>query len=251
MVLMPSSTAAPSAPSAPTTTARARTLHHDPPATPLEFFSNRPRLLASIVGTFCFLAVSAAISRGAVLLTWDRPIQKAVESRRGDEWDALFLTASRFGSTIVVLTLGALFALLTWRRCRAVSVAVLAATVLRPGVEWLLKDVVGRARPDFGRLVAGTGYSFPSGHVMAAVALWGLLPMIVGLYSTSRRLWWASVAVSATMIGVISASRVYLGVHWFSDIVGGLLVGSLFLIGVDWVMRNAHRHVPCDNVASA
>jgi undecaprenyl-diphosphatase len=249
MVTMPSSSTL--APSARPATRRTRSLHHEPPATPLDFFSHRPRLLASIVGTFCFLAVSAAISRGAVLLTWDRPIQHAVESRRGDEWDSVFLTASRFGSTIVVLSLGALFALLTWRRCRAVSVAVLAATVLRPGVEFLLKDVVGRARPDLERLVAGNGYSFPSGHVMAAVALWGLLPMIVGLYSTSRRWWWVSVAVSATMIGVISASRVYLGVHWFSDIVGGLLVGSMFLIGVDWIMRSAHRHVPCDEVATA
>jgi undecaprenyl-diphosphatase len=80
---------------------------------------------------------------------------------------------------------------------------------------------------------------------MAAFALWGLLPMVIGLYSTSRRLWWGSVALSATMITLISASRIYLGVHWFSDVVGGLLFGSLFLVGVEWVMRRAHRHVPC------
>ena len=70
---------------------------------------------------------------------------------------------------------------------------------------------------------------------MASVALWGLLPVIVGLYTKRRDIWWASVIVSGTLIGFISASRVYLGVHWFSDVVGGLLVGTFFLLGVDTV----------------
>jgi undecaprenyl-diphosphatase len=232
-------------PPAPVASAAPASLHEEPPVTPSSFFARRPRLLLAIGAAFCFLAVSAMIQRGALLLLWDRPIQQAIESRRGDEWDALFMAASRMGSTIVVLSLGALLALLTWRRCRAVSLAVLAATLLRPGIEWMLKDIVERGRPNFDRLVAGTGYSFPSGHVMAAIALWGLLPMVVGLYSSSRRLWWASVAVSGTMIGLISASRIYLGVHWFSDVVGGLLIGSIFLLGVDRLVHGAHRHAPC------
>jgi undecaprenyl-diphosphatase len=222
-----------------------RSLHIDPPATPSAFFARRPRLLAAIGATFLFLAVSAMVDRGALLLTWDEPIQKAVESRRGDEWNTLFFAASRLGSTVFVLAVGALLTLITWRRCRAVSIALLVATLARPGLEWLIKGIVERGRPDFGRMVTGTGYSFPSGHVLAAVALWGLLPVVVGLYTNSRRLWWASVAVAGTIITLIAASRVYLGVHWFSDVVGGLLFGSFFLIGVDWVLRNTHRHVHC------
>jgi undecaprenyl-diphosphatase len=223
----------------------ARSLHRDPPATPSAFFARRPRLLAAIGATFLFLAVSATVDRGALLLTWDEPIQKAVESRRGDEWNSLFFAASRLGSTVFVLALGALLALIAWRRCRAVSIAVVVATLVRPGIEWFIKALVERGRPDFGRMVTGTGYSFPSGHVMAAVALWGLLPVIVGLYTNSRKVWWASVAVAGTIISLIAASRVYLGVHWFSDVVGGLLFGSFFLLGVDWVLRNTHRHVRC------
>jgi undecaprenyl-diphosphatase len=220
-------------------------LHHAPPLTVSAFFARRRWLLVLIGGTFLFLAFAAAIRSGAVLLTWDEPIQKAVESRRGQGWDTFFSTASRFGSTLVVLTLGGLLALLAARRCRAVAIAILVATLARPALEWFLKDVVERGRPDFERMVTGTGYSFPSGHVMAAVALWGLLPMIVALYTHSRRLWWASVAVSAVMIGTIAASRVYLGVHWFSDIMGGLLLGSFFLLGVEWVLHNSHQRLPC------
>jgi undecaprenyl-diphosphatase len=236
-------TATPSA--SPTTTHDVRSLHEHPPVSPSRVLGRRPQVIAAIAAAFLFLAVSAMIDRGALLLTWDKPIQHAVESRRGDEWNTLFLTASRFGSTIFVLSLGALLAALTWRRCRAVSIALIVATLGRPLIEFVLKDIVERGRPDFGRMVNGVGYSFPSGHVMAAVALWGLVPMVVGLYSSSRRLWWASVALSAGMIATISASRIYLGVHWFSDVVGGLLLGSLFLLGVEWVMQSTHRRVPC------
>ena len=128
---------------------------------------------------------------------------------------------------MAVLTLGTLLAAASWRRCRAVGVVVLVAMLARPLLEFTLKDVVGRDRPDLERLVNGIGHSFPSGHVMAAVALWGLVPLVVTLYTRDRRIWWASVVASATLIVAIGASRTYLGVHWFSDVVGGLIVGRL------------------------
>src|SRR5690606_23141151 len=142
----------------------------------------------------------------------------SVESSRTSLLDDVFLSVSRLGSTIPVLTLGVLGSLVTWRRCRAVGVAFLVATFSRPAIEFVLKLVVDRERPDLERMVAGNGPSFPSGHVMAAVALWGLLPLLVSLYTRRRAIWWASVAVAGALIAGIAASRVYLGVHWFSDV---------------------------------
>ena len=112
-------------------------------------------------------------------------------------------------------------------------------------LEFTLKAVVGRDRPDLERLVAGNGPSFPSGHVMAAVALWGLVPLVVALYSPDRRVWWASFVASGTLIVAIGASRTYLGVHWLSDVIGGLIVGTFFLLGAEWVLRRRHRRDPC------
>jgi undecaprenyl-diphosphatase len=80
---------------------------------------------------------------------------------------------------------------------------------------------------------------------MAAVALWGLLPIVVGLFTTNRRLWWASVGVSGTIIVLVAASRVYLGVHWFSDVCAGLLLGSFFLLGVETILGGIHRRDGC------
>ena len=145
--------------------------------------------------------------------------------------------------------LGPLLFALAWPRCQAVAIAVAAATVARPLLEFTLKEVVNRDRPDLSRMVDGTGFSFPSGHVMAAVALWGLLPVVVGLYTRRRALWWASVAVAGTIIVLVAASRVYLGVHWFSDAVAGLLLGSFFLLGVEAVLRYAHGRHGCGRAA--
>src|SRR3546814_4403162 len=66
--------------------------------------------------------------------------------------------------------------LLVWHECRPLAWTLLAATAARPLLEWTLKELVDRPRPNIDRLVAGNGPSFPSGHVMAAIAIWGLLP---------------------------------------------------------------------------
>jgi undecaprenyl-diphosphatase len=220
-------------------------VHTAPPFTPSSLLLRRRRLLIALAALLVALATAAALGNGQALLTWDEPIQKGVEANRTTALNDVFLAVSRLGSTIFVLVAGTLGAILTWRKCRAVATALLVATFARPAIEFIVKGLVGRDRPDFDRLVAGTGYSFPSGHVMAAIALWGLLPVVVALYTRRRAIWWASVAVSATLIAGIAASRVYLGVHWFSDVTAGLVVGTFFLLGVDKILIRAHRRFPC------
>jgi undecaprenyl-diphosphatase len=220
-------------------------LHRHPPSTPSAFYRHRRGILAVIGVAFAALAIAGAVASSRLLLTWDVPITRWVVAHRTSQLDSFFLAVSRLASTSTVLVLGTALVALTWRRCRAVAIAIAVATVTRPLLEFTLKELVDRSRPDLGRLVAGNGPSFPSGHVMAAVALWGLLPIVVGLFTRSRRLWWASVAVSGTVIVLVAASRVYLGVHWFSDVVAGLLLGSFFLLGVEAVLAGAHRRNGC------
>jgi len=220
-------------------------LHAHPPATPSSFFAARRRLLHGLVGVFGLLATAAVVSNGWLLLHWDKPFQRMVEGNRSDMWDIFFRTMSRMGSTVVVLSLGVLLAVLCVRRCKAVAVALIVATFARPAIEFILKELVERDRPDFERMVQGTGYSFPSGHPFAAMALYGMIPVVVGLFTTRRTLWWASVAVSAFMIVAIGFSRVYLGVHWLTDVVAGMIIGALFLMGVEWVLHRMHGVAGC------
>jgi undecaprenyl-diphosphatase len=227
------------------TRVRAPYIHADLPATPSSALRAHPRLLVVMFGVFLALAVAAAMAGSQVLLTWDEPIARWVEAHRTTHLDAVFHTFSRLGSTVPVLLVATAVGIAAWRRCRAVGVALIVATFSKPLVETVLKAVVDRDRPDFDRLVAGHGPSFPSGHVMAAMALWGMLPLVVSLYTRRRDVWWGSVAVAVTIIGGIAASRVYLGVHWFSDVVGGLLAGAIFLVGVQAVYDHQHRAHGC------
>ena len=168
-------------------------LHRNPPATPASFYATRRVLLVLIGALFATLAVAAVVASSRVLLTWDEPITRWVVAHRTPALDTFFRSVSRLASTSTILVLGPVLVALTWRRCRAVAIAIAAATLARPLLEFTLKELVDRPRPDLGRMVGGIGPSFPSGHVMAAVALWGLLPIVVGLFTTNRRIWWASV----------------------------------------------------------
>ena len=222
-----------------------RCLHRNPPATPAAFYRNRLPLLLAIGALFAFFAIAAATASGWLLLRWDEPIQRWVESQRTDGLDTFFREVSGLASTRDVLILAPLLAALAWPRCRAVAIAIAAAAVARPLLEFTLKEVVGRDRPNLTRMVHGEGYSFPSGHVMAAVALWGLVPVVVGLYTRRRAIWWASAVVSGIIIVLVAGSRVYLGVHWFSDVLAGLLLGSFYLLGVEALVDYLHRRHGC------
>ena len=220
-------------------------VHADLPATPSSALRAHPRLLLALSLVLLVLAVSASVAGSQLLLTWDEPITRWVEAQRTGWLDTVFRNFSRLGATIPVLAVGTAVGIAAWRRCRAVAIAVVVATFSKPLFETVLKTAVDRERPDFERLVAGNGPSFPSGHVMAAMALWGMLPLIVSLYTRRRAVWWGSVAVAATIVGGIAASRVYLGVHWFSDVVGGLLAGALFLLAVQALYDHQHRVHGC------
>jgi undecaprenyl-diphosphatase len=220
-------------------------VHADLPATPSSTLRAHPGVLAGVLATFLALAVGAAMAGSQVLLTWDEPIARWVEAHRSVGLDHVFLTFSRLGSTVPVMLVGTAVGIAAWRRCRAVGVALIVATFSKPLIETILKVAVSRDRPDFDRMVPGVGHSFPSGHVMAAMALWGMLPLVVSLYTRRRDVWWGSVAVAATIVAGITASRVYLGVHWFSDVVGGLLAGAVFLVGVQALYEHQHRSHGC------
>jgi undecaprenyl-diphosphatase len=222
-----------------------RLLHGHPPVTPAGLLLRSPVTVPAIVITFLLLATAAAINGGSLLLTWDRPIQTWVEDHRTDTLDGFFKFMSQFGGTrFVILGLVILLALV-YRRCRALFWLVLAATLARPLLEWTLKATIDRDRPDFERMVDGHGPSFPSGHPLAAIALWGLLPPVVALFTQRRVWWWVATVTSVVMIAIVTASRVYLGVHWFSDVVAALLFGAVFLLAVEWCFDYGHRRYPC------
>ncbi|MCA1058503.1 phosphatase PAP2 family protein [Rossellomorea aquimaris] len=97
------------------------------------------------------------------------------------------------------------------------------------GFNGLLKWIFKRERPDIEALIQQGGYSFPSGHSMSSFIFYGSLAFILFRASDRKRYKWASVMVVATLVLLIGLSRVYLGVHYPSDILGGFTAGGAWL----------------------
>ena len=93
-----------------------------------------------------------------------------------------------------------------------------------------IKDIVRRPRPNVLRLVEEDGYSFPSGHSMVSMAFYGIIIYLVYKNVTNKYLKWSLITLLSLLILSIGFSRIYVGVHYFTDVVGGFLLGLAYLI---------------------
>ena len=94
-----------------------------------------------------------------------------------------------------------------------------------------LKLYFARARPDIAEMLRqAQGYSFPSGHAMGSTVVFGALSYLAFRTATQWRWKAAAVALGATIVLAVSLSRVYLGVHWISDVVAGIAAGTLWVV---------------------
>lgn len=205
--------------------------------------SERWLLLAS-AGAFVTLALLAAFAPN-VLLRVDEPVQRWVISVRRGWLNELMIGVSWLGTRYVIG--GLLAALTVWSlytgRCRRAVLVLVVAFALNPLLEWSLKALVDRPRPDLLLLARGRGPSFPSGHVLASIGFYAMLPALTG--GAGGR--WPNLTATLAGAGVVLAvafSRVYMGVHWTSDVVGGLLVGTVVIVAT-YRALGGHRVVAC------
>ena len=192
----------------------------------------------------CFLQVLALQLTLFGLLAWfvhvhpilplDVAITRSFQQDQAAWLRITMLAISYLGSSLllpvlILLTVSAFWAV--GDRLEAVFVGGLSAVSLL--LNLLLKVQVGRPRPTANLvhvIQAAVGYSFPSGHVMAYIAYWGLL-FAFGVILFQGRHWWRTALLisSAAFVVLIGPSRVYLGDHWASDVLGAYLIGGVLL----------------------
>ncbi len=107
--------------------------------------------------------------------------------------------------------------------CAAVNLTLVLA------LNQVLKQIVHRPRPEGFRLIAESGYSFPSGHSMVAMAFYGLLAWMVWHYEKDRVVRWVCCLGFSLVVVAIGLSRVYLGVHYATDVIAGFCVSLAWL----------------------
>ena len=94
----------------------------------------------------------------------------------------------------------------------------------------IIKFIMQRPRPTEFRIIEETGYSFPSGHSMVSLAFYGYLIYLIYKYINNKHLKRTLIIILSVLICIIGVSRIYLGVHYTSDVLGGFLISFAYLI---------------------
>lgn len=138
---------------------------------------------------------------------------------------------SDFGAPLTDIALASVVALiLFWRRARYWLLALVLAVAGGALLNIIIKHLIHRQRPIFEDPIQTlTSYGFPSGHAMGSTLLYGMLAAIVIGHARDWRLRALAIAVASCVVALICFSRIYLGVHYLSDVIAGFLAGVVWL----------------------
>lgn len=201
------------------------------------------------LGAIFFAAMSVALT--GLLLTgglsgMDQTGFEMAAAMRTDGWTSFFRGLTHLGSAMVLAPLGTvLIVALYVKGLRAEAVALLVTLAGGELLNELLKAVFARPRPtDFHLIPLPDSFSFPSGHAMIAPAFYGMIAFLLSRWLDGRA--WAWIIQSATflMVVLLGTSRVYLGVHFPSDVLAGFCFAAC---GYCIVRYGYERHLERQN----
>ncbi|MFA5994070.1 MAG: phosphatase PAP2 family protein [Parcubacteria group bacterium] len=194
---------------------------------------NKRKLLGWTIGLLVlFFALTGNVLLTGPLTVADEQIMQWVMSVRNSVLTDVFLFFTFMGSMSVIVYFGIVVLLVLSLFKQGRSMQFLFVSVV--GAELLnrtLKIAIGRMRPDaMLSLTSSDGYAFPSGHAAAATTFYGALLFIIWPWCQNR--WQKNLAafLVGMMIFLVGLSRIYLGVHWATDVVGGWLFGIMILL---------------------
>lgn len=197
------------------------------------------------VAAWLFATLLQDVVAGEQMSELDVPVTRYVAEHREAWLTTLFRNVTHLGDLFVLVPLVGIVGAWVWRRSRSwVSLLILSATLAGAvALYTAVRSLVGRPRPQMGALVMdAAGFAFPSGHATQAMAVYGLLAVLVARHLGT---WTRAVAVwtaAAVVVVLVGFSRLYLGVNWMTDVAGGFALGGLWLVAVVATTGAVRRH---------
>lgn len=179
-----------------------------------------------------FLVLVDSVTEQDDLFRFDAGAHAALYRLVGPGREALVWGVTWFGNhdTITVLVVLVSLALLATRRWM-LAFRVAFASGVGGLVVYGLKALFHRARP-VEQIVHATGFSFPSGHAFASTVFYGMMAYLVWRLVAAAWVRWTAVVVAVALVGAVGLSRVYLNVHFLTDVIAGWASGTAWLVAV-------------------
>lgn len=191
--------------------------------------------LFSVIG---FGIISLLISDKKIS-QFDDTIISAIQGRENPALTSVMKFFTLIGSSLFVIIISLLIMIYLYMVLHhRLELILFIAAIAGSGIlNEILKHLFHRNRPHLHRLIDVTGYSFPSGHAMSAFAVYGILAFLLWRHISSRPGRGLLILFSIVMILAIGISRIYLGVHYPSDIIGGYFASGFWLACAIWVFQ--------------
>ena len=193
----------------------------------LSLARDNARAIMALAAALVFLVLLGEVAKGEIMRLDTLAYQVFVGGMRSDALTPVMEGFTSLASVVVLAVMAAAIAALAPGKAPGWCVSINLACVV--ALNALLKVIVQRPRPEGFRLIEESGYSFPSGHSMVAMAFFGLLIWMIWRYhrrDAMRVVWCVTFGLVIAMVGI---SRIYLGVHYASDVIAGFCVSLMWL----------------------
>ena len=197
-------------------------------------------LLITGVCAFFFVAIFDGVREGVEWFSFDLSLVNLLAQLRAPRMDIFFSFFTHLGDALPVISMaGVAISICVFARQWRSAVIILGTVVLTVSLVVLIKIGYGRARPDQTiALILEKGFSFPSGHSSVAVAMFGSLYWWLCSHPGRFRIWVVTAFVVLLSVLMIGFSRIYLGVHYPSDVLAGFSLGTGCLVLTATVVSN-------------
>lgn len=191
-----------------------------------EILKKNIRWIILLIGLIIFFEILEDVYENEIY-QFDNQIDKAVSYFISDGFTNVIKVITNIGSAPVILTVTAIILIVA--KNKKISIAVCSNLVTITALNQLLKRIIARPRPIEHRLIDETGYSFPSGHSMVSMAFYGFL--IYLSYQKIKNPYIKTIVciLLSIIILLIGLSRIYLGVHYPSDVIAGFCISLSYL----------------------
>jgi membrane-associated phospholipid phosphatase len=188
-------------------------------------------LCALLVTAASFFALADEVGEQDWLVHFDRSLSASLHEHSTLHAVGIFRFVTVLGNVSTLAPIGSVVAIMLVTSWRWQLFCVWAIALLGEGfLNEFLKNTFQRVRPQLlTPWITETGWSFPSGHAMGSLVVYGMLAYFIALLVTSRALRVCIVFVTISLVIAIGFSRIYLGVHYFSDVVAGYFAASFWL----------------------